>query len=227
MDYIGFDKENHFDGFSFYCGDCMELLKQTPDKYYDLCIVDPPYRDSIDNQPTKDMRNNGSMDNFGDKPTSLYFEELFRVSHNQIIWGANNFALPTYKGFVVWKKLTISDKFTMSMAEIAYISEGLGTVSKIFECAPQGKRSDPRIHPTPKPIALYSWLIHKYAKKGDKILDTHLGSASIALAIDKANKADGMELDFVGIELDKDYFDSAMKRFSKGRQQMFLNLNVE
>lgn len=115
----------------------------------------------------------------------------------------------------------------MSMAEIAYISEGLGTVSKIFECAPQGKRSDPRIHPTQKPIALYSWLIHKYAKKGDKILDTHLGSASIALAIDKANKADGMELDFVGIELDKDYFDSAMKRFSKGRQQMFLNLNVE
>ena len=174
MDYTGFEKEEHFDRFSFYNGDCMDLLKQTPDKYYDLCIVDPPYRDSIDNQPTKDMRNNGSMDKFGDKPTSLYFEELFRVSHNQIIWGANNFTLPNYKGFVVWKKLTISDKFTMSMAEIAYISEGLGTVSKIFECAPQGKGSDPRIHPTQKPIALYSWLLQKYAKKGDKILDTLL-----------------------------------------------------
>ena len=87
------------------------------------------------------------MEMFGNKPNSEYFQELFRVSKNQIIWGANNFNLPCYKGFVVWKKITISDAFTMSMAEIAYISEGIGTTSKVFEYAPQGTKQEPRIHP--------------------------------------------------------------------------------
>ena len=88
--------------------DCMEYMKTLPDKFFDLAVVDPPYRDQKENQPTKDMRKNGTMAKFGDKPAKEYFDELFRVSKNQIIWGANNFDyLPAYKGFVVWEKLSI------------------------------------------------------------------------------------------------------------------------
>lgn len=222
MDYIGFDKERHFDGFSFYCGDCMELLKQTPDKYYSLALVDPPYGIDI-NKMNMGGRNtvkpsSKTWDNH--IPDTLYFEELFRVSKNQIIWGGNYFPLPPSRCILCWDKCQPWENF--SQIELAWTS--FDYPAQIFKF---DNRTGGKIHPTQKPIALYSWLIQKYAKKGDKILDTHLGSASIALAIDKANKADGMELDFVGIELDKDYFDSAMKRFSEGRQQMFLNLNVE
>ena len=104
--------------------DCMEAMKAMPDKCFDLAVIDPPYRDESENQPTRDMRRNGSMRSFGNKPGKEFFDELFRVSKEQIIWGANNFQLPPYKGFIVWKKKTISDVFTMSMAEIAYISGG-------------------------------------------------------------------------------------------------------
>ena len=188
--------------------DCMEIMATLPDKAFDLAIVDPPYRNAEDNQPTKDMRANGSLSNFGDKPTPEYFNELFRVSKNQIIWGANNFVLPNYKGFIVWKKLTISEVFTMSMAELAYISEGLGTTSKIFECAPQGTTDDPRIHPTQKPVKLYEWLLTHYAKQGDKILDTHLGSGSSRIA------CYNLGFDFVGCEIDEDYFKAQEERFA-------------
>lgn len=191
--------------------DCVEFMKQYPDNYWQLAIVDPPYRDMSDNQPTKDMRNNGSMRNFGNKPTQEYFDELFRVSKNQIIWGANNFDLPSFKGFVIWKKKTISDKFTMSMCELGYISEDLGTTSKCFEYAPQ---NPDRIHPTQKPIALYKWLLQNYAKEGDKILDTHGGSFSSRIA------AHDMGFDFTGIELDKDYFDQAEYRYQEHIKQM-------
>ena len=202
--------------------DNMELMARYPDKYFDLCIVDPPYRDSVDNQPTIDMRRNGKIEKFGNKPSSLYFDELFRISKNQIIWGANNFTLPNYKGFIVWKKLTISENFTMSMAEIAYISDGLGTISKIFEYAPQGKKTEPRIHPTQKPVALYAWILKNYAKKGDKIIDTHFGSGSIACAVHEANSIDKMDLSLVACELDKDYFESSIQRVKAALQNQSL-----
>ena len=195
---------------------CMEYMKTLPDKAFELAIVDPPYRNVEDNRPTKDMRRNGTLNSFGNKPSPDYFNELFRVSKNQIIWGANNFSLPNYKGFVVWKKLTITDVFTMSMAEIAYISEGLGTTSKVFECAPQGTVNDPRIHPTQKPVALYEWLLRHYAKPGDKILDTHLGSGSSRIA------AYNLGFDFTGYEIDKDYFDAQEKRFQAHTAQTSL-----
>ncbi len=185
-----------------------------PDKYFDLAIVDPPYRNQSENQPTKDMRRNGKIEVFGDKPDKTYFDELFRVSKNQIIWGANNFTLPNYKGFVIWKKLTISEAFTMSMAELAYISEGLGTVSKIFECAPQGTASDPRIHPTQKPVALYKWLLTNYAKEGDLILDTHVGSASSLIACHE------LGFDAVGFELDEDYYKASLARLQAVQKQV-------
>ena len=194
--------------------DCMEGMKQFPDKYFELAIVDPPYRDAEENQPTKDMRKNGTMDRFGDKPKQEYFDELFRVSKNQIIWGANNFTLPNYKGFVIWKKLTISDAFTMSMAEMAFLSEGLGTTSKVFEYAPQGTKDDPRIHPTQKPVALYEWLLTHYANKGDKILDTHVGSAPSLIACHR------LGFDYIGFEIDEDYFNKAQERLEKEKAQV-------
>ena len=195
--------------------DNMLLMARYPDNYFDLAIVDPPYRDT--NQPTKDMRNSGSMKSLEGRPQKEYFDELIRVSKNQIIWGANNFQLPQFMGFIVWKKLTISEEFTMSMAEIASLSNGLGTTSKIFEYAPQGKKDDPRIHPTQKPVALYKWLLDKYAKQGDKILDTHLGSGSIAIACHDYN------FELTACELDKEYYDKAIQRIKNhvAQQKLF------
>ena len=214
--------------FSFYNADNLDIMKCYPDKYFSLAIVDPPYGININisiGRRKGDKKSEYHKFQGNDKsiPSEEYFDELFRVSENQIIWGGNymtDFLSPT-PCWVLWDK-GFSENVTFAQFEMAWTS--FNSSAKKINYNASANRD--RIHPTQKPIALYSWLIHKYAKKGDKILDTHLGSASIALAIDKANKADGMELDFVGIELDKDYFDSAMKRFSKGRQQMFLNLNV-
>lgn len=185
--------------------DCLEAMRKMKDNAFDLAVVDPPYRDMSENRPTKDMRNNGTMKRFGDKPDSEYFAELFRVSKNQIIWGANNFSLPNYKGFIVWEK-GIPQDFTMSMAELAYISEGLGTISKIVSI--RSSQSEVKIHPTQKPVALYRWIYQHYAKPGDKILDTHLGSGSSRIAAYDAG------LDFVGYEIDKEYFDKQEERFA-------------
>lgn len=187
--------------------DCMEYMKVLPDNAFDLAIVDPPYRD--ENQPTKDMRKNGQMKSLEGRPSKEYFSELNRISKNQIIWGANNFQLPQFMGFVVWRKLTISESFTMSMAEIASLSSGLSTVSKVVEIAPQGSKKDPRIHPTQKPVALYKWLLKNYAKPGDKLIDTHSGSGSFRIA------AHDMGFDLVSCELDEDYCIANEDRFQK------------
>lgn len=192
--------------------DNMDLMSRYPDNHFELAIVDPPYRD--ENQPTKDMRKNGQMKTIQGRPKKTYWEELYRVSKNQIIWGANNFQLPQFKGFVVWKKLTISENFTMSMAEIASLSEDLGTTSKIIEIAPQGRVSDPRIHPTQKPVKLYEWLLMNYAKEGDKILDTHLGSGSIAIA------CHNLGFDLTACELDTEYYNAALKRLKQHQLQL-------
>jgi len=191
--------------------DNMQLMARYKDNHFDLAIVDPPYRDS--NQPTKDMRASGSMESLEGRPSEEYWKELKRVSRNQIIWGANNFELPQWKGFVVWKKKSIGENFTMSMCEIASMSEELGTVAKWIEIRPQ----DPnRVHPTQKPVKLYEWLLMNYAKEGYKILDTHLGSGSIALACHNL----GYEL--TACELDKKYYDAAMKRIEQHKQQIRL-----
>ena len=194
------------------CEDNIELMARYPDGYFDLAIVDPPYRD--ENQPTKDMRANGSMKSLEGRPSQYYWNELFRVSKEQIIWGANNFELPQWKGFVAWKKKTIGINFTMSMVEIASLSENLGTTSKWIEIAPQ----DPnRVHPTQKPIKLYEWLLMNYAKEGDKILDTHLGSGSIAIA------CHNLGFDLTACELDPEYYNAAIKRIKnhKAQQRLF------
>ena len=191
--------------------DNMELMARYEDNYFDLAIVDPPYRDK--NQPTIDMRVNGSMKSLEGRPSRYYWYELKRISKNQIIWGANNFELPQWKGFVIWKKKSIGLNFTMSMVEIASLSENLGTTSKWIEIAPQ----DPdRIHPTQKPVKLYEWLLMNYAKEGDKILDTHLGSGSIAIA------CHNLGYDLTACELDSKYYDKAMKRLKAHTAQQRL-----
>ena len=195
--------------------DCMDGMKQFPDKYFELAIVDPPYRD--ENQPTKDMRASGSMKSLEGRPTEEYWQELYRVSVNQIIWGANNFQLPQFKGFVVWEK-GIPEKFTKSMSEIASLSEGLGTISKIYKCRASGQGD--RIHPTQKPVKLYEWLLTNYAKQGDKILDTHVGSASSLIA------CYNLGFDYIGFEIDADYYDGACKRMELARKQMKLDFAV-
>ena len=140
-------------------------------------------------------------------PGEEYFKELFRVSKNQIIWGGNYFSLPPTRCFLVWRKLTISESFTMAMAEYAWTS--FNGNAKVFECAPQGASKDPRFHPTQKPVALYTWVFKQFAKPGDRVLDTHLGSGSSRIA------AYGLDLDFTGIEIDKDYFDQSVERFER------------
>lgn len=182
-------------------------MKQMPDKTFDLAIVDPPYRD--ENQPTKDMRSRGSMKTLSGRPTKAYFDELRRVSRNQIIWGANNFELPQFKGFVVWEK-GIPFDFTMSMAELASLSEELGTVSKIVRIPVQGQE---RIHPTQKPVKLYEWILTNYAKPGQRILDAHGGSFSLAIACDT------MGYDFTGYEIDAEYYEAAKKRLEQHQRQ--------
>jgi site-specific DNA-methyltransferase (adenine-specific) len=188
--------------------DNMELMSRYKDNHFDLAIVDPPYRDS--NQPTKDMRASGSMKSLEGRPSEEYFNELCRVSKEQIIWGANNFQLPQFKGFFVWDKGMPFD-FTMSMAEIASLSEGIGTISKIWKF--RIARAEDRIHPTQKPVKLYEKLLMTYAKEEDKILDTHLGSGSIAIA------CHNLGYDLTACELDKDYYKAAIKRIDQHKSQ--------
>jgi site-specific DNA-methyltransferase (adenine-specific) len=189
--------------------DNMKLMARYEDNHFDLAIVDPPYRDS--NQPTKDMRASGSMKTLEGRPGQEYFKELCRVSKEQIIWGANNFQLPQFKGFFVWDK-GIPFDFTMSMAEIASLSEGIGTISKIWKFRIAGAES--RIHPTQKPVKLYEKLLMTYAKKGNKILDTHLGSGSIAIA------CHNLSYELTACELDTEYYNNAIKRIEQHKAQI-------
>lgn len=191
------------DKISIYNCDCMELLKQTPDNYYSLALVDPPYGINVTNEcmggrKTIKRDKNKTWDN--SIPSKEYFIELFRVSKNQIIWGGNYFELPLSRYFAIWDKGETMYGRDFAECEYAFVSTG-GT--RIYKKNPN--QAD-RIHPTQKPVALYKWLLDKYAKEGDKILDTHLGSMSIAIACHDY----GFEL--TGCELDVDYYDAGVKR---------------
>lgn len=150
-------------------------------------------------------------------PPKEYFSELARVSKNQIIWGGNYFDLPPTRCFLVWRKLSISENFSMAMCEYAWTS--LNENAKIFDFAPQDST---RFHPTQKPIALYAWIFRLFAKPGMKILDTHLGSGSSRIAAYDAG------LDFWGYEINKDYFDKQEKRFKEhtAQENLFLQMEV-
>jgi site-specific DNA-methyltransferase (adenine-specific) len=186
----------------------MALMSRYPDKYFELAIVDPPYGlgDKLTSGGTWAAKLKASDASWDFVPGAEYFNELFRVSKNQIIWGGNYFQLPPCRGFLVWdKKLT--DNWTLAMCEFAWAS--FDKPSKMFRASlSQGVRKEgDRIHVCQKPISLYRWILSMYAKEGDKILDTHLGSGSSRIA------AYDMGFDFTASELDKDYFDAQEKRF--------------
>lgn len=145
-------------------------------------------------------------------PEDDYFQELFRVSRNQIIWGGNYFRLPPTRCFLIWRKLTITENFSMAMCEYAWTS--FNDNAKLFECAPQGTASEQRFHPTQKPVKLYSWILSRYAKEGDRILDTHVGSASSLIACHRAG------LEYTGFEIDPEYYRNANKRLEAEKNQI-------
>jgi len=185
-----------------YLMDCMELMKKYPDNYFDLACVDPPYGLDLANNSFRQKQDKKSWDS--DIPTLGYFNEIFRVSKNQIIWGGNYFDLPKTQGFIIWDKKQPYD-FTSAMCEFAWSS--FQKPAKIFYKHVVTTEKN-KIHPTQKPVSLYEFCF-KYAKieEGMKILDTHLGSGSSRIA---ANKA---KLHFVACELDKEYYDAQNKRY--------------
>jgi len=192
--------------------DCMDFMKTMPDKFFDLAIVDPPYGlgDSVVNSGGRFKRyenKNGNWDK--EIPTKEYFDELFRVSNNQIIWGGNYFPLPPNKCFLIWDKGQ-PENISFAMAEYAWTS--FNEVAQIYKVRTQGQEQ--RFHPTQKPIYLYKWLLKNYAKEGDKIFDSHMGSQSSRIA------AYDMGFDYYGCELDKDYFDAGNKRFEQFKSQL-------
>ena len=197
-------------GLTITCEDNMELMKRYPDNYFDLAIVDPPYgiarfgnRVELSNRLCKSAK----LNEWDIKPNEEYFNELFRVSKFQIIWGANNFILPTSEYFLVWNKKQTVENF----ASAEYAWTNVKKPAQIFDYSihktmADRKEEGGKIHPTQKPVALYKWILDKYAKPNDKILDTHLGSGSIAIA------CHDYKFELTACELDEEYFNKAKKR---------------
>ena len=208
--------------------DCMEYMATVPDKYFDLSIVDPPYgigmdggKYGIDGAATAHDYDKKDWDKIA--PDKAYFDELQRISKNQIVWGANHFIsrLPIDSScWIVWDKDKVGGFF--ADCELAWSS--FNSAVRKFKYTWHGfiqenmKNKEVRIHPTQKPVALYEWLLTNYAKKGQRILDTHLGSGSSAIA------AHYFGVDFVGCELDKDYFEAAKARFDMATRQLAMSI---
>ncbi len=186
----------------YYNEDCMEGMKRYGDKHFDLCICDPPYGIDINSSGTHFKKKYEIKDWDKATPNDEYFKELKRVSKNQIIWGGNYFLdrLGNCKCFIIWDK-KIAEDMSFAMCEMAWTSFKNG--AKIYNRTATQLN---RIHPTQKPVKLYKWLLHNYAKQGDLILDTHVGSASSLIA------CYDMGFDAVGFELDKDYYEASKKR---------------
>jgi len=233
---------------NFHNCDNMQFMADVPDKYYDLAIVDPPYGIGASKQSQSSSKMKGRKNSIIKRsdlkskewdnkiPSQKYFNELFRVSKEQIIWGGNYFPLPLINSWIVWNKLQVLE--TRSDGELAWTSfkrplkivpllqdgfkrgQNVGYNQPVIYNEPfSGKQT---IHPTQKPVALYEWLLSKYAKPNDKIIDTHGGSGSIAIAVDKANTLDKTNYSLDIIELDKDYFDASLNRFNQYKSQTTL-----
>ena len=235
--------------FGFYNMDCLQGMKEFPDNYFDIAIVDPPYGGGA-SADANDTFNGAIQGRFGGRferyidnknkelgvhfhgrgrskkfmckidagwdvaPSKEYFNELFRVSKNQIIWGGNYFELPPTRCFVVWRKTNIPEKFSMAMCEYAWTSFNLS--AKVCEFSSMRNKTSGGFHPTEKPIKLYEWLINQYAKPDDIILDTHVGSASSLIAYRNTNHK------YVGFEIDPDYYRLAKERLDAETSQMNL-----
>ena len=217
--------------FGFYNMDCIEGMKQFPDKFFDLAIVDPVYGDvtaggyMTNNKGQRIGTGKANQKGYHaglwnqEKTGEDYFKELLRVSKNQIIWGGNYFTdfLPTSQGWIVWDKCH-PDGISFADCELAYTSFNVAT--RIFKFMWNGmiqgdmKHKENRIHPTQKPVALYEWILTRYAKPEDKILDTHVGSASSLIACHRNRH------EFVGFEIDPEYYKAAKKRLDEEMAQM-------
>jgi site-specific DNA-methyltransferase (adenine-specific) len=197
----------------------MELMARYTDNYFDLAIVDPPYGierfKKVTTTPSekdvhaKRFQRMESVNNT--KPSDEYWKELFRVSKNQIVFGANNFIMPSSEYFLIWDKKQAMPNF--ARCEYAWVSMGLKTPAKICEHSIHVHNQTEKIHPTQKPIYLYKFILDNYTKPNDKILDTHLGSGSIAIACHDYG------FDLTACELDKEYFDKAMQRINNHTAQ--------
>ena len=199
--------------------DCMKALTQIQDKFFDLAIVDPPFGIRLSNNigrrkgQKKSEYKKITWDNA--PPDRSYFDELFRVSKNQIIWGGNYFNLPPTRGIICWDKLQPCAGF--SQVEIAWTS--FDSPAALYRQSSRGGSNKiKRIHPAQKPVELYLYILKRYAKQGDKILDTHVGSASSLIACNM------LKYDFVGFEIDKDYYEAAVKRMQAEAAQLKLEL---
>lgn len=223
-----------------YNRDCIEAMREYPDKYFDLAVVDPPYGIGVlsmtyTNEGTERVyghsvarrRDYKQQSEWDIKPEREYFTELFRISKAQVIWGGNYFSdmLPPSKGFICWdKRCSDTMRNDFSDCEIAWLSPGLG-VARMFRYVWNGmlqgnmSKKEERFHPTQKPVALYSWIYQNYAKPGYKILDTHLGSGSSRIA------AHELGLDFTGFEINKEYFDLQEARYQQHTAQTNLFLD--
>jgi site-specific DNA-methyltransferase (adenine-specific) len=220
-------------------GDCMDGLKDKPDGYYDLAVCDPPYGIGMDLDLSTKLAKHGFKEHnkgatsFFDSmpPDETYFKELFRVSKEQIIWGANHFIDKInrpFTCFLIWNK--VQRGFSFADAEMAWTS--FSSAARVFDYArgndsgfaPKLKGIDRvgiNIHPTQKPVSLYQWIFKNYAKEGMKILDTHVGSGSSRIAADKAG------LSFEGWELDADYHAAQEKRYRLFKQQLRLDYSID
>jgi len=201
---------------SLFHADCMDIMKQYPDKYFDLAIVDPPYGIGI----TK----------WDKKPEYEYWQELFRVAKNQIVWGANYFNMPHSESWLCWHKTEGFKRRALNgQADFELAWTSFETKARYYPFTYSGNikgltqnRTDysyKPIHPTQKPIEIYELLLEDFAKEGNLILDTHFGSGSIALAVEKANRLDKMNLHLTACEIDKEYIDKAIKRISESIRQ--------
>ena len=193
-------------------GDCMDLMKEIPDNWFELAVVDPPYGIKADSMTmgrgsgndTGKFKSSGWDTNIPDKS---YFTELKRISLNQIIWGGNYYNLGSARCYLLWDKMDYNSDF--ASAELAWTS--FDKVVKTFRHARNGK--DKRIHPTQKPVALYRWILQNYAKPGQTIIDTHSGSGSLACACHLE------KFDFIAIEKDYDYWLASVKRYEELKSQ--------
>lgn len=207
-------KREVFGKITLYNGDCMDYLRTLPDNAFELGVVDPPYqlpKDSSNGRGKLKNRvfNQGHISTWDIAPTEEYFAELRRVSINQIIWGGNYFPLPPTRGIICWDKCQPWKNF--SQIELAWTS--FNRPAALFK---YDNRIAGKIHPTQKPIALYKWLLSNYAKDGDRILDTHLGSGSICIA------AHDLGFELTGIELDPTYYEAAKQRLINHQKQLTL-----
>ena len=189
---------------NLYLMDCMHGMHEFPDGYFDLAIVDPPYGlDKSSTQGSGKLKNRtfntGNISTWDEAPQQDYFDELFRVSKNQVIWGGNYFNLPPTRCVLCWDKCQPWENF--SQIELAWT--GFDSPAQIFRF---DNRTGDKIHPCQKPIELYIWILDKYAKSGFRILDTHVGSASSLIACRR------LGFEYIGFEINKGYYESAVNR---------------